>query len=181
MASQEANSWKWKRPANGPTGSNTCLSTAIYGSWSSVHLPRHRKFLCADFSESKLPTQTGIPCGNVRFLTLRGVRCKEACSMQPTCGRRAVRPTERTLKNKRSGAIGVAGVAHGKSRTRLRKRIRRMKPAGESTRGQYGGQAMRPTERTLKNKRSRAICVAGVAHGKSRRSSGGSFAKELGE
>ena len=48
-------------------------------------------------------------------------------------GGRAMRPTERTFKNKRSGAIGVAGVAHRKSRRRLRKRTRRMEPAEEGT------------------------------------------------
>ena len=40
---------------------------------------------------------------------------------------------QRTFENKWSGAIGVAGVAHGNSRRRLRKRIRRMKPAKEGT------------------------------------------------
>ena len=45
----------------------------------------------------------------------------------------AMQQTERTFKNKLSGAIGVAGVAHGKSRRKLRKRIRRIKPAGDST------------------------------------------------
>ena len=74
-----------------------------------------------------------------------------------------------TLKNKRSGAIGVAGVAHGKSRRRLRKRIRQMKSAGDGTGALYGGRVMRPAERKFKNKRSGAISVAGVAHGKSRR------------
>ena len=85
---------------------------------------------------------------------------------------RAMLPTERTFKNKRSRAIGVAvvaAVAHGKSRRRLRKRTRRMNPAGDGTGGQYGGRAKLQTERTFKNKRSGAICVAGVAHGKSRR------------
>ena len=35
-------------------------------------------FLCADFS--KLPTQPRIPCGNVGFLPLLGVRCEGACA-----------------------------------------------------------------------------------------------------
>ena len=51
-----------------------------------------------------------------------------------------------------------------------------MKPAGEGTGRQYGGRAMRSTERTFKNKRSGAIGVARVAHGKSRRR----LVKELG-
>ena len=36
---------------------------------------------CADFS--KLPTQPGIPCGNVGFLTLLGVRCEGSCAENP--------------------------------------------------------------------------------------------------
>ena len=48
-------------------------------------------------------------------------------------GGRVMPPTGRTFENKRSGAIGVAGVAHGKSRRRSRKRVRRMKPARDRT------------------------------------------------
>ena len=54
------------------------------------------------------------------------------------------------------------------SRRRLRKRMRQMKPAEEGTGALYRGRAIRPTERTFKNKRSGAIAVAGVAHRKSR-------------
>ena len=63
----------------------------------------------------------------------------------------------------------MAGVAHGKLRRRLCKRIRWMKLAKEGTEALYGGRATRQTERTFKNKLSWAIGVAGVAHGKSRR------------
>ena len=84
-------------------------------------------------------------------------------------GGRTTRQTEWTFKNKRSRAIGVVGVAHRKSRRRLRKRIRWMNPAEEDTGALYGGRAMRKTEWTLKNKRSWAIGVAGVSHWKSRR------------
>ena len=48
--------------------------------------------------------------------------------------------------------------------------------AREGAGGQYGGRAVLPTERTFKNNRSRAIGVARVAHGKSRRR----LAKETG-
>ena len=41
--------------------------------------------------------------------------------------------TERIFKHKQSRAIGAARVAHGKLRRRFRKRIRRMKLAGEGT------------------------------------------------
>ena len=60
-----------KGPANGSMGLNNCQSTAIYHSCPLVHLRRHRRFLCLGFS--KLPKQTGIPCGNVGLLTLLGV------------------------------------------------------------------------------------------------------------
>ena len=52
--------------------------------------------------------------------------------------------SEWSFENQRSGAIGVAGVAHGKSWSRLRKRLRRMKPAKGAqggTGGQYGRRA----------------------------------------
>ena len=49
------------------------------------------------------------------------------------CRGRAMLLTERTFKYKWSRVIGVAGVAHGKSRRRLHKRMRRTKPAGEHT------------------------------------------------
>ena len=64
-------SWKRKGPANGPTQSNICLSTAMYRRWSSVHFRRQERLLCADIS--KLSTQTGTPRENVGFLTLRGI------------------------------------------------------------------------------------------------------------
>ena len=73
------------------------------------------------------------------------------------------------IQNQTVWKIGVAGVAHGKSRRRLHKRIRRMKPAEEGTGALYGGLAMLQSERTFKIKQSRAIAVVGVAYGKSRR------------
>ena len=36
---------------------------------------------------------------------------------------RIMLPTERTFKNKQSGGIGVAGFAHGKSRTQTKRRL----------------------------------------------------------
>ena len=54
----------------------------------------------------------------------------------------------------------LARVAHGKSRRRLRRRIRWMKPAGEGTFWHYGRRAIWQTERTFKNKRSGAMCVS---------------------
>ena len=38
----------------------------IYRSWSSVHLLRQGRFLCANFT--KLPQQHQVPCGNVGCL-----------------------------------------------------------------------------------------------------------------
>ena len=64
-------------PANGTMRSNACQSTAIYRRRSLVRLRRHRRFLFSDFS--KLPIQTGIPCGNVGFLTLLGVQRGGLC------------------------------------------------------------------------------------------------------
>ena len=61
---------------------------------------------------------------------------RHACKLRRTGGKyggRVIRPTERTFKNELSGAIGVAGVAHGKSTRRHSKRIRLMKPAKEGT------------------------------------------------
>ena len=72
---QEANSRKQKGTSNSPMQLNTYQSTAIHCCWSSVHLCRQERFLCADFS--KLPTKTGIPCGNVGSLTLCGLLCEE--------------------------------------------------------------------------------------------------------
>ena len=76
---------------------------------------------------------------------------------------------QRKFKNKRSRAIGMAWVAHGKSRTRLCIRIRQMNPPEEGRGALFGRRAMRQTERTFKNKQSRAIGQAWVAHGKLRR------------
>ena len=48
------------------------------GPWSPF---RGKKGFCARISpmDSKLSTQTGIPCGNVGYLTFRGVLCGGAC------------------------------------------------------------------------------------------------------
>ena len=50
--------------------------------------------------------------------------------------------SQRTLETKLSRAIGVDRVAHGKSRSRLRKRIGLMKPPGDCTGAQFGGRTI---------------------------------------
>ena len=79
---------------------------------------------------------------------------------------------QRTFKNKLSGAIGVAGVAHGKSSMRLCKRKRRMKPAWDGSGARYGGRAMRPIDRANIQKQTVRSDWRGRSrtNGKSRRS-----------